>query len=152
VAVGSGILDRAEALRESRAVLPPADRRPRLAAAGRARSLSRRYGAAFVALATDVAGVILLEAIIGNRAFTEDAAAQSAPLATSLGVPVVGFDAYLAEWRARRERFSDDAERLLDRWIRFALAPLPGGAYRVRALARRASIFFEADAYVTRWT
>ena len=52
----------------------------------------------------------------------------------------------------RRERFSDDAERLLDRWIRFALAPLPGGAYRVRALARRASIFFEADAYVTRWT
>jgi pimeloyl-ACP methyl ester carboxylesterase len=53
--------------------------------------------AALVALATDVGGVILLEAMIGNRAFTEDAAAQSAPLATSLGVPVVGFDAYLAE-------------------------------------------------------
>jgi pimeloyl-ACP methyl ester carboxylesterase len=49
-------------------------------------------------------------------------------------VPVAGFDAYLAEWRARRERFSDDAERLLDRWVRFALAPLPGGTYRVRAL------------------
>ena len=90
--------------------------------------------AAFVALATDVAGVILLEAMIGNRAFTENAAAQAAPLATSLGVPVAGFDAYLAEWRARRERFSDEAERLLDRWVRFALAPLPGGAYRVRAL------------------
>ena len=99
-----------------------------------------------------VAGVTLLEAMIGNRALTEDAAAQAAPLATSLGVPVVGFDAYLAEWRARRERFSDDAERPRDHWIRFALAPLPGGAYRVRALAPRASIFFEADAYVTRST
>jgi pimeloyl-ACP methyl ester carboxylesterase len=90
--------------------------------------------AAFVALATEVAGLILLEAMIGNRAFAENAAAQAAPLATSLGAPVAGFDAYLAEWRARRERFSDDAERLLDRWVRFALAPLPGGAYRVRAL------------------
>ena len=90
--------------------------------------------AAFVALATDVAGLILLEAMIGNRAFTENAAAQAAPLATSLGSPVAGFDAYLAQWRSRRERFSDDAERLLDRWVRFALAPLPGGAYRVRAL------------------
>ena len=90
--------------------------------------------ATVVALATDVAGVILLDAMIGNHAFTENAAAQAAPLATSLGVPVAGFDAYLAAWRARRERFSDDAERLLDRWVRFALAPLPGGAYRVRAL------------------
>jgi pimeloyl-ACP methyl ester carboxylesterase len=90
--------------------------------------------AAFVALATDVAGLVLLEAMIGNRAFTENAAAQAAPLATSLGSPVAGFDAYLAEWRDRREPFSDDAERLLDRWVRFALAPLPGGAYRVRAL------------------
>lgn len=90
--------------------------------------------AVFVTLATDVAGVILLEAMIGNRAFTENAAAQAAPLATSLGSPVASFDAYLAQWRARRERFSDDAERLLDRWVRFALAPLPGGTYRVRAL------------------
>jgi pimeloyl-ACP methyl ester carboxylesterase len=90
--------------------------------------------ATFVALATETAALILLEAMIGNRAFTENAAAQAAPLATSLGSPVAGFDAYLAEWRARRERFSDDAERLLDRWVRFALAPLPGGAYRMRAL------------------
>jgi pimeloyl-ACP methyl ester carboxylesterase/DNA-binding SARP family transcriptional activator len=90
--------------------------------------------AAFVALSTDVAGLILLEAMIGNRAFTENAAAQAAPLATRLGSPVAGFDAYLAEWRSRREPFGDDAERLLDRWVRFALAPLPGGAYRVRAL------------------
>src|SRR6185503_5956943 len=43
--------------------------------------------AAFVGLATEVAGLILLEAMIGDRAFTENAAAQSAPLATSLGSP-----------------------------------------------------------------
>jgi pimeloyl-ACP methyl ester carboxylesterase len=90
--------------------------------------------AAFAALGTDVAGLVLLEAMIGDRAFTENAAAQAAPLATTLGSPVAGFDAYLAGWRARRESFSDEAERLLDRWVRFALAPLPGGAYRVRAL------------------
>jgi pimeloyl-ACP methyl ester carboxylesterase len=90
--------------------------------------------AAFVASATDVAGLILLEAMIGDRAFTENAAAQAAPLATKLGLPVAGFDAYVAAWRARREPFSDDAERLVDRWARFALAPLPSGAYRERAL------------------
>ena len=90
--------------------------------------------AAFVASTTDVAGLVLLEAMIGDRAFTENATTQAAPLATRLGSPVAGFDAYLAEWRTRREPFSDDAERLLDRWVRFALAPLPGGAYRVRAL------------------
>jgi pimeloyl-ACP methyl ester carboxylesterase/DNA-binding SARP family transcriptional activator len=86
--------------------------------------------AVFAALGTDVAGLVLLEAMVGDRAFTENAAAQAAPLAT----PVAGFDAYLAAWRARREPFSDEAERLLDRWVRFALAPLPDGAYRARAL------------------
>jgi pimeloyl-ACP methyl ester carboxylesterase len=90
--------------------------------------------AAFVASAADVSGLVLLEAMIGDRAFTENAAAQAAPLATTLGVPVASFDAYLAEWRARRAPFSDEAERLLDRWARFALAPLPSGSYRVRAL------------------
>ncbi len=90
--------------------------------------------AACLAAEADVAGVMLLEAMIGDRAFTENAAAQAAPLATRLGRPVAGFDAYLAEWRSRRGRYSDDAERLVDRWVRFALAPLPGGAYRERAL------------------
>jgi pimeloyl-ACP methyl ester carboxylesterase/DNA-binding SARP family transcriptional activator len=90
--------------------------------------------AAFVASEVDVAGLILLEAMIGGRAFTENAATQAAPLATSLGQPVAGFDAYLSEWRARRGRYSDDAERLVDRWVRFALAPLPSGVYRERAL------------------
>jgi pimeloyl-ACP methyl ester carboxylesterase len=90
--------------------------------------------AAFVAAEVDVAGLILLEAMIGDRAFTENAAVQASPLAESLGRPVAGFDAYLSMWRARREPYSDDAERLVDRWARFALAPLPGGGYRERAL------------------
>jgi pimeloyl-ACP methyl ester carboxylesterase len=90
--------------------------------------------ATFVASTTEVAGLILLEAMIGDRAFTENAAAQAAPLATKLGQPVAGFDAYVTAWRARREPFSDEAERLIDRWARFALAPLPSGAYRERAL------------------
>jgi len=90
--------------------------------------------ATFVASTTEVAGLILLEAMIGDRAFTENATAQAAPLATKLGQPVAGFDAYVTAWRARREPFSDEAERLVDRWARFALAPLPSGAYRERAL------------------
>jgi pimeloyl-ACP methyl ester carboxylesterase/DNA-binding SARP family transcriptional activator len=102
--------------------------------------------AAFVASTTDVAGLVLLEAMIGDRAFTENAAAQAAPLATTLGSRVAGFDAYLAEWRTRREPFSDDAERLLDRWVRFALAPLPCGEYRVRAL--RAAVEAEWDSII----
>jgi pimeloyl-ACP methyl ester carboxylesterase len=89
--------------------------------------------AAFVASRADLAGLILLEAMIGDRAFAENAATQAAPLVTGLDLPVAGFDAYLARWRARRAPYSDDAERLVDRWARFALAPL-SGAYRERAL------------------
>jgi pimeloyl-ACP methyl ester carboxylesterase/DNA-binding SARP family transcriptional activator len=89
--------------------------------------------AAFVASRADLAGMILLEGMIGDRAFTENAVAQSAPLATGLDLPVAGFDAYLVRWRARRAPYSDDAERLVDRWARFALAPV-SGAYRERAL------------------
>ena len=73
--------------------------------------------------------------MIGDRAFAENAAAQAAPIAEPLDQPVAGFDAYLAEWRARRARYSDEAERLADRWVRFALAPLPGGAIEARLRA-----------------
>jgi pimeloyl-ACP methyl ester carboxylesterase/DNA-binding SARP family transcriptional activator len=90
--------------------------------------------AAFVATRIEVAGLVLLEAMIGDRAFTENAAVQAAPLARGLGPTVAGFDAYLAEWRTRRERYSDEAERLAERWVRFALAPLPDGTYRQRGL------------------
>jgi pimeloyl-ACP methyl ester carboxylesterase/DNA-binding SARP family transcriptional activator len=90
--------------------------------------------ATFVATNTDVAGLILLEGMIGDRAFAENAAAQAAPLAGSLGQPVAGFDTYLATWRARWGPLTDEAERLAERWARFALAPLPDGTYRERAI------------------
>jgi esterase len=90
--------------------------------------------ATFVAVGRDVSGLVLLEAMIGDKAFVENAAAQAAPLATSLGVPVAGFDTYLATWRARWGPIGDDAERLAERWARFALAPLPDGTYRERAI------------------
>jgi pimeloyl-ACP methyl ester carboxylesterase len=90
--------------------------------------------AAFVAARANVAGLVLLEGMIGDRAFTENAAAQAAPIADRLGRPVAGFDSYLAEWRANRAGFTDEAERLAERWVRFALAPLPDGRYRARPL------------------
>jgi pimeloyl-ACP methyl ester carboxylesterase len=68
--------------------------------------------------------------MIGDRAFAENAA----PLAGSLGQPVAGFDTYLATWRARWGPLTDEAERLVERWARFALAPLPDGTYRERAI------------------
>ena len=90
--------------------------------------------ATFAALESDVRALVLLEAMIGNRAFTENAVVQAAPLVANLATPVADFDAYLTAWRARRARFSDEAERLVDRWARFAFSPLPDGRYRQRAL------------------
>lgn len=90
--------------------------------------------ATFVAGKADVAGLILLEAMVGDRAFAENAAAQAAPLAGSLGQPVAGFDSYLVTWRARWGPLTNEAEHLAERWARFALAPLPDGRYRERAI------------------
>jgi pimeloyl-ACP methyl ester carboxylesterase/DNA-binding SARP family transcriptional activator len=90
--------------------------------------------ATFAATRTDVAGIILLEGMIGDRAFMKNAAAQAAPLAESLGLPVAGFDTYFEAWRARFGPIAEDAERLVERWVRYALAPLPDGRYRERAL------------------
>ena len=90
--------------------------------------------AAFVAGAPKSPGWCYSEGMIGDRAFAENAVARAAPIAASLDKRYVSFDAYLAEWRTRREPFTDEAERLADRWVRFALAPLPDGSYRARAL------------------
>jgi pimeloyl-ACP methyl ester carboxylesterase/DNA-binding SARP family transcriptional activator len=92
--------------------------------------------AAYAAARIDASGLILLEGMIGDRAFTENAAAQSAPIATVLGRRFAGFDEYLAAIRMGRSAWSDDAERLLDRLVHYELAPLPDGSYRRRALRR----------------
>ena len=90
--------------------------------------------AAFLAARGEASGLVLLEAMIGDRAFAENAAAQAAPLATRTERRFAGFGQYLAAWRGQRERFSSEAERLVDRWVRYALAPMPDGTYRERAL------------------
>jgi esterase len=90
--------------------------------------------AACAAARADVAGLIVLEGMIGDRSFAENAAAQAAPLARSLDQRFGGFDEYLAKARGERARRSDEAERLADRLVRYDLAPLPDGTYRRRAL------------------
>jgi pimeloyl-ACP methyl ester carboxylesterase/DNA-binding SARP family transcriptional activator len=89
--------------------------------------------AAFVAASADVSGLILLEGMIGDRAFAENAAAQAAPLADALERSVACFDVYLKEWLSQ-QAYSDEAERLLQRWVRYALVSQSDGTYRRRGL------------------
>ena len=91
--------------------------------------------ATFVATLGHSSGLILLEGVIGDRAFTENAAAQVIkPMSTSLELRFGGFEEYLTRWRAQKGPYSDEAERVLERSIRYELAPLPDGTYRRRAL------------------
>jgi pimeloyl-ACP methyl ester carboxylesterase/DNA-binding SARP family transcriptional activator len=91
--------------------------------------------ATFVAAQCDCRALILLEGVVGDRAFTENAAAQvMKPLGETLDVHFGGFDQYLRRWRAEQVGFSDEAEHVLERTIRYELAPLPDGTYRRRAL------------------
>jgi pimeloyl-ACP methyl ester carboxylesterase len=92
--------------------------------------------AAFVAAQATVSGLILLEGLIGDRAFTENALthARVAPLAKNLDQRFTSFDAYLTQWHTRNVPYSDEAERLLHRWAHYELTPLPNGTYRRRAL------------------
>jgi pimeloyl-ACP methyl ester carboxylesterase len=91
--------------------------------------------AAFLAARGDCSGLILLEGVIGNRAFTENAAAQVIkPMSASLDLRIGGFEEYLTRWRAQQGPYSHEAERVLERTIRYELAPLPDGTYRRRAL------------------
>src|SRR5207249_589109 len=43
-------------------------------------------------------------------------------------------DEYLTQWRAEHSLHTDEAERILERTLRYELAPLPDGTYRRRAL------------------
>ncbi|MDQ3810154.1 MAG: alpha/beta fold hydrolase [Chloroflexota bacterium] len=94
--------------------------------------------AAFLAARTPCSGLILRDGVIGDRAFTENAAARVIkPWSKTLELRVGGFDEYLTRWRAEQARSSmrtDEAERILERTIRYELAPLPDGTYRRRAL------------------
>ena len=90
--------------------------------------------AAFAAARAECSGLILLDAVIGEGAFTDNAAAQMAPSGATLGMRFGGFEEYLTRWRAQGILQADEAERILERTLRYELAPLPDGTYRRRAL------------------
>ena len=74
--------------------------------------------------------------MVGDRAFTENAAAAVRPAGATRGERFGGFAEYLAQTQATRVRYSDEAERLLERTVRYELAPLPDGTYRRRDVRR----------------
>jgi len=91
--------------------------------------------AAFLAAHGDCSGLILLEGVVGDRAFTENAGAQVIkPWSKMLELRYGGFEEYLKRMRERQGPYSDEAERVLERTLRYELAPLPDGTYRRRAL------------------
>jgi pimeloyl-ACP methyl ester carboxylesterase/DNA-binding SARP family transcriptional activator len=93
--------------------------------------------AAFLAGRLETSGLLLLDGVIGDRAFTENAAALVVPpQRATLELRVGGFGEYLSRWRATMMTggWSDEAERVLERTIRYELAPLGDGTYRRRTL------------------
>lgn len=90
--------------------------------------------AAGVAARRDVSGLVLLEGAIGHREFLEARGSEDAPTQESLGLRFSGVEEYLRLWREENPRYSDEAERWVERFARFELAPLPDGTYRRRGL------------------
>lgn len=91
--------------------------------------------AAAVATRCDLRGLILLEGAIGNRAFLQQRGTETVvPTGETLTLRFNSVDEYLRRWRAENPRYSDEAERWIDRFARFELAPLPDGTFRRRGL------------------
>jgi pimeloyl-ACP methyl ester carboxylesterase len=102
-------------------------------------------GAVATVVASDsdnVGGLILLEGVVGDLAFTSNAAANGAPRlappTNPAGLPMTesygGFEEYLTQWRAGMPPGSTEAERLLERVVRYELEPQRDGTYRRRGL------------------
>jgi pimeloyl-ACP methyl ester carboxylesterase/DNA-binding SARP family transcriptional activator len=101
-----------------------------------AAAVAARYGAG---------GLILLDAAIGDRAFLARRGAESVvPTEGTLDLKFTGVDEYLRHWRAATPRYSDEAERWLDRFARYELARLPDGTYRRRGLRAALRAEFES--------
>jgi len=101
--------------------------------------------AAGVAANRDVGGLVLLEAAIGDRAFLGRHGHESVvPTEETLDLRFHDADEYLSQWRAATPRYSDDAERWLDRFARYELARLPDGTYRRRGLRAALRAEFES--------
>ncbi|MDQ4046032.1 MAG: alpha/beta hydrolase, partial [Actinomycetota bacterium] len=88
-----------------------------------------------VATRTDLKGLILLDGAVLDRAALERKGPETiVPTGETLDLRFRNVDEYLQRWRSENPRYSDDAERWLDRFARFELAPLPDGTLRRRGL------------------
>ena len=92
--------------------------------------------ATFVAAAAhdDVGGLILFDAVVGDRAFIESASFVVAEFGASLDQRFKEFDEYHGRWG--REFADSEWQRWLERSDRMELAPLPDGTLRRRGLRR----------------
>jgi DNA-binding SARP family transcriptional activator/pimeloyl-ACP methyl ester carboxylesterase len=78
-------------------------------------------------------GLILLEGVIGSKAFFENAVATAVPhIAKRLDTHYASFSEYVSLIAALPP--SDDAERILKQRVAFELAPLSDGSFRRRSL------------------
>jgi pimeloyl-ACP methyl ester carboxylesterase/DNA-binding SARP family transcriptional activator len=80
-------------------------------------------------------GLILLDGVVGDQAFTANAAAKVLPMGTGLARRYGGFAQYLAHWKAG-QRLSGEAERLLERAVRYELVQMSDGTYRRRGVRK----------------
>lgn len=80
----------------------------------------------------DVGGLILLDAVVGDRAFIESASFVVAEFGASLDRRFKDFDQY--HGRLGRELADSEWQRWLERSDRMELAPLPDGTVRRRGL------------------
>lgn len=89
--------------------------------------------ATFVAARVALRALILLDGVIGDRAFTADAA-QVVPLfGRRLGIRFASLEEYASATRRARRPYSADAEAMFDRFVPYELARLPDGSFQQRA-------------------
>ncbi|MGH2719691.1 MAG: hypothetical protein ACRDJU_14095, partial [Actinomycetota bacterium] len=90
--------------------------------------------AAGVALRRDIAGLVLMDAAVGWRAFLEQKGSDLATAEASMDARFISVEDYVRAWRDENGRYSDEAERWVERFARFELAPLSDGTFRRRGL------------------
>ena len=90
--------------------------------------------ATFLAADDDVgsAGLVLYDAVVGDRGFVEGASVVVERLGPELDRRYVGFHQYLAWWQLPGT--GDEWERWIERSCRYDLAPLSDGTFRRRGL------------------
>jgi pimeloyl-ACP methyl ester carboxylesterase len=79
-----------------------------------------------------IGGLVLLDAVVGDRAFIDSASRVLEPIGATLEQRFAGFEEYQSFWAAENDQ--SQWGRWLNRSARMDLAPLPDGTFRRRAL------------------